>query len=92
MTKFLHGFFSFGWLRGLDFLPPLLFRFFLAPIFWVEGSQRLGLFTGSSIVWWNPLTWIDKAGYQQGVDVLSSAQGLIPVPLPGIMNGVIGGI
>lgn len=92
MTKFLHGFFSFGWLRGLDFLPPLLFRFFLAPIFWIEGSQRLGLFTGSGIVWWNPLTWIDKAGYQQGVDALNSAQGLIPIPLPSIMNGVIGGI
>lgn len=92
MTKFLHGFFSFGWLRGLDFLPPLLFRFFLAPIFWVEGSTRLGLFTGSDIIWWNPLTWIDKAGYQQGVETLSSAQGLFSIPLPGIMNGVIGGI
>ena len=92
MTKFLHGFFSFGWLRGLDFLPPLLFRFFLAPIFWVEGSHRLGLFSGDSVVWWNPLTWIDGATYQQGVDTLSSAQGFLSIPAPGIMNGVIGGL
>ncbi|MEE9302801.1 MAG: DoxX family protein [Thiotrichaceae bacterium] len=92
MTKFLHGFFSFGWLRGLDFLPPLLFRFFLAPIFWVAGQQRLGLFTGSDVIWWNPLTWIDGAGYQQGVEALSSAQGLFSIPAPSIMNGVIGGI
>lgn len=91
MNKFLHGFFSFGWLRGLDFLPPLLFRFFLAPIFWVEGSQRLGLFTGEGIVWWNPMTWIDQATYQQGADALANAQGLISVPAPSLMNGVIGG-
>ena len=92
MTKFLHGFFSFGWLRGLDFLPPLLFRFFLAPIFWVEGQRRLGLFTGSDVIWWNPLTWIDQATYQQSVETLSSAQGLFSIPAPNLMNGVIGGI
>ena len=92
MTKFLHGFFSFGWLRGLDFLPPLLFRFFLAPIFWVEGSQRLGLFTGENIVIWNPLTWVNNAVYQKGVESLSNVQGLIPIPVPEIMNGVIGGV
>ena len=92
MTKFLLGFFSFGWLRGLDFLPPLLFRFFLAPIFWVEGSRRLGLFTGSDVIWYNPLTWIDKAGYQAGVETLTNAQGVLPIPLPGLMNGVIGGV
>lgn len=92
MTKFLLGFFSFGWLRGLDFLPPLLFRFFLAPIFWVEGSRRLGLFTGSDVIWYNPMTWIDKAGYQAGVETLSSAQGLLPIPVPGLMNGILGGV
>ena len=91
MRKFLHGFFSFGWLKGLDFLPPLLFRFFLAPIFWVEGSRRLGLFTGSDVSWYPP-TWIDAATYQASVDVLSNAQGLVSVPVPSIMNGVIGGI
>ncbi len=92
MNKFLHGFFSFGWLKGLDFLPPLLFRFFLAPIFWVEGSRRLGLFAGDDVEWWNPLTWIDGAVYQQGVDTLSQAQGFLSIPAPGIMNGVIGGV
>lgn len=92
MTKFLHGFFSFGWLRGLDFLPPLLFRFFLAPIFWVEGSRRLGLFGGDNVIMWNPMTWFDAATYQKGVETLSSAQGLIPIPAPEIMNGVIGGV
>ena len=43
MTKFFLGFFSFGWLRGLDFLPPLLLRLFLAPLLWVSGSSKLGL-------------------------------------------------
>lgn len=92
MRKFLHGFFSFGWLKGLDFLPPLLFRFFLAPIFWVEGSQRLGLFTGSEIIWYDPRTWLDTATYQASVDILSNAAGLVAVPVPSVMNGVIGGV
>lgn len=92
MRKFLHGFFSFGWLKGLDFLPPLLFRFFLAPIFWVEGSQRLGLFTGSDIIWYDPRTWLDAATYQASVDTLTNASGVMAVPAPNIMNGVIGGI
>ena len=43
MTKFFLGFFSFGWLRGLDFLPPLLLRLFLAPLLWVSGSSKLGI-------------------------------------------------
>jgi len=59
MTKFLLGFFSFGWLRGLDFLPPLLFRLFLAPLLWVSGSQKLGFATSSDFVWYNPLTWLN---------------------------------
>lgn len=92
MTKFLHGFFSFGWLQGLDFLPPLLFRFFLAPILWIEGSSRLGLFKNADTIWWNPMTWFDSATYQQGVETLSNAQGLMPIPFPSIMNGVIGGV
>ena len=88
MVKFLLGFFSFGWLRGLDFLPPLLLRFFLAPLLWVSGSKKLGLFAGSDIVWYNPMTWFDSAGYQAGVEAL----GATPMPLPEIMNGVIGGV
>lgn len=59
MTKFLLGFFSFGWLRGLDFLPPLLLRLFLAPLLWVSGSNKLGLFTSSDFVWFNPFTWMN---------------------------------
>ncbi len=59
MTKFLLGFFSFGWLRGLDFLPPLLFRLFLAPLLWVSGSQKLGFATSADFVWYNPLTWLN---------------------------------
>lgn len=43
MTKFFLGFFSFGWLRGFDFLPPLLLRLFLAPLLWVSGSSKLGI-------------------------------------------------
>ncbi len=59
MTKFLLGFFSFGWLRGLDFLPPLLFRLFLAPLLWVSGSQKLGFASSSDYIWYNPLTWLN---------------------------------
>lgn len=59
MTKFLLGFFSFGWLRGLDFLPPLLLRLFLAPLLWVSGSNKLGLFTSADFIWFNPFTWVN---------------------------------
>ncbi|MGK0273331.1 MAG: putative oxidoreductase [Cocleimonas sp.] len=59
MTKFLLGFFSFGWLRGLDFLPPLLLRLFLAPLLWVSGSAKLGLFSSTDFIWFNPFTWLN---------------------------------
>ena len=72
MTKFLLGFFSFGWLRGLDFLPPLLFRLFLAPLFWYSGQQKLGLFTATDTVWYNPLTWVNSATYQAAIDQMSN--------------------
>ena len=72
MTKFLLGFFSFGWLRGLDFLPPLLFRLFLAPLLWYSGQQKLGLFTAADTVWYNPLTWVNSATYQAAIDQMSS--------------------
>ncbi len=88
MVKFLLVFFSFGWLRGLDFLPPLLLRLFLAPLLWVSGSKKLGLFAGNDIVWYSPMTWFDSAGYQAGVEALSAT----PMPLPSVMNGVIGGV
>ena len=88
MTKFLLGFFSFGWLRGLDFLPPLLLRLFLAPMLWVSGSNKLGLFAGSGIEWYNPMTWFDSAVYQASVEKLSAT----PMPVPEVMNGVIGGV
>jgi len=59
MTKFLLGFFSFGWLRGLDFLPPLLLRLFLAPLLWVSGSNKLGLLSSADFIWFNPFTWVN---------------------------------
>lgn len=59
MTKFLLGFFSFGWLRGLDFLPPLLLRLFLAPLLWVSGTNKLGFFTSADYIWFNPFTWVN---------------------------------
>ncbi len=88
MTKFLLGFFSFGWLRGLDFLPPLLLRLFLAPMLWVSGSKKLGLFAGEGIEWYNPMTWFDATAYQASVEKLSTT----PMPIPDVMNGVIGGV
>ena len=91
MSGISHGFFTFRWLRGLQFLPPFFFRLFLAPILWIEGSTRLGLFKGD-YTWWNPMTWIESGAYEAGVQQLSAAQGLLPIPLPSIMNGVFGGI
>lgn len=86
MTKFLLGFFSFGWLRGLDFLPPLLLRLFLAPLLWVSGSSKLGLFTAEDTVWYNPLTWFntDNPVYQ------ATSAGLANVPFIGdALSGVL---
>lgn len=79
MTKFFLGFFSFGWLRGLDFLPPLLLRLFLAPLLWVSGSSKLGLFSSADFVWLNPLTWLnfDNPVYQ------STVAGFAKIPLVG---------
>lgn len=90
MTKFLLGFFSFGWLRGLDFLPPLLLRLFLAPLLWVSGSQKLGLFTGEGSVWYNPLTWVNQTTYQATADAMSS----LPVigNLSSLLPGLVGGL
>jgi len=78
MTKFLLGFFSFGWLRGLDFLPPLLLRLFLAPLLWVSGSQKLGMFTGDYSKW-NPLSWfnLDNPIHQ------ATSAGLAKIPFIG---------
>jgi len=86
MTKFLLGFFSFGWLRGLDFLPPLLLRLFLAPLLWVSGSQKLGLFTAVYFVWYNPMTWVNSENYQATADAFSS------IPFIGSASGLMAGV
>ena len=89
MTKFLLGFFSFGWLRGLDFLPPLLLRLFLAPLFWVSGSQKLGLFT-ADYIWFNPLTWMNPETVKATADTMSnlpfigSFSGILPYAIGGL--------
>ncbi len=88
MTKFLLNFFSFEWLRGLDFLPPLLLRLFLTPMLWFSGSKKLGLFAGTGIDWRIPTTWFDSATYQASVEILKST----PMPAPEVMNGVMGGV
>jgi len=63
VDKFILGFFSFAWLRGLDFLAPLAFRLYLAPMFWVSGANKVGLFAGD-VIWWNPLTWFSHEAIQ----------------------------
>jgi len=63
VDKFILGFFSFAWLRGLDFLAPLAFRLYLAPMFWVSGAEKLGLFKGD-VVWWQPATWFSGDAIQ----------------------------
>ena len=88
MTNFLLGFFSFGWLRGLDFLPPLLIRFFLAPLLWVSGQQKLGLFTSADATWYNPLTWVNTDTYQAAAEKMSSLPfiGSLSDMLPGLVG------
>ena len=71
MDKFLLGFFSFGWLRGLDFLAPLALRLYLAPMFWVSGSSKLGLFSSPDFAWYNPLTWINMDTVQAASSAFS---------------------
>ncbi len=90
MTKFLLGFFSFGWLRGLDFLPPLLLRLFLAPLLWVSGSQKLGLFSSADYVWYNPLTWVNGETYQATAEAMSGLPfiGSLSSLLPGLVGGL----
>jgi len=82
MTKFLLGFFSFGWLRGFDFLPPLLLRLFLAPLFWISGSQKLGLFTGD-YVWYNPFTWANPE------TIKATAESMANLPLIGSFSDIL---
>ena len=88
MTQFLLGFFSFGWLKGLDFLPPFLLRLFLAPMLWISGSKKLGLFASDDFISHTPMTWFDSATYQASVELLR----VTPMPAPQIMNGVIGSV
>ena len=90
MTKFLLGFFSFGWLRGLDFLPPLLLRLFLAPMLWVSGVKKIGLFSGPDVDFLNPLTWVDMNAYAATVETFKASP--IPIPLPELMAWIVPGI
>ena len=90
MTKFLLGFFSFGWLRGLDFLPPLILRLFLVPLLWVSGQQKLGLFTSADAVWYNPMTWINTETYQAAAESMSGLPliGNLADMLPALVGGL----
>lgn len=90
MTKFLLGFFSFGWLQKLDFLPPLLLRIFLGPMLWVSGAKKLGLFSAEGTDFLNPITWVDMSAYQATVESLKAAP--IPIPLPELMAWIIPGL
>lgn len=69
--KFLLGFFSLHWLRVFDFLAPLAIRLLLAPIFWVDGVKRLGLFTAADFVWYNPLTWWNQDAFLAGAGAMN---------------------
>ena len=70
--KFLVGFFSLEWMRVFDFLAPLAIRLFLAPMFWISGVQRLGLFSSTDFVLWNPLTWVNTEAFQQSVAAVTN--------------------
>jgi len=87
MTKFLLGFFSFGWLRALDFLPPLLLRLFLAPLLWVSGVQKVGLFKAPDADFLNPITWVDMNAYNATVSAFQESA--ITIPLPELMAWIV---
>lgn len=70
--KFLVGFFSLEWMRVFDFFAPLAIRLFLAPMFWVSGVNRLGLFSGADFIWYNPMTWTNAEAFQQSVASMSN--------------------
>lgn len=69
--KFLLGFFSLNWLRVFDFLAPLAIRLLLAPIFWVDGVKRLGLFTAADFVWYSPMTWWNQEAVVAGASSIN---------------------
>lgn len=69
--KFLLGFFSLNWLRVFDFLAPLAIRLLLAPIFWVDGVNRLGVFTATDFIWYNPLTWWNQEKFLAGANAMN---------------------
>lgn len=71
--KFLLGFFSLEWLRVFDFLAPLAIRLLLAPVFWVDGVKRLGLFSSADFVWFNPLTWWNQDAFVANAAALSNS-------------------
>lgn len=87
--KYVIGFFSLHWLRVFDFLAPLAIRLLLAPIFWVDGVKRLGLFTAADFVWYNPMTWWNHEAFVAGAsamnDTLLSFMGVTG-------SGLIGGL
>ena len=70
--KILVGLFSLEWMRVFDFLAPLAIRLFLAPMFWISGVQRLGLFSSTDFVLWNPLTWVNTEAFQQSVAAVTN--------------------
>ena len=74
--KYLVGFFSLEWMRIFDFLAPLAIRLFLAPVFWVAGVRKLGLFSSADFLWWNPMTWTNADAFQQSVAATSSIAGM----------------
>ncbi len=42
--------------RAVDFLAPLLLRLYLAPVFWMAGTQKLGHFS-STVDWFGNADW-----------------------------------
>lgn len=65
--RYVIGFLSFEWLRVLDFIAPLLMRLFLAPLFWIAGTQHLGLFSSPDFVAWKPSTWTNAQAHQDSL-------------------------
>lgn len=88
--KFLLNLFSFHWLRVFDFLAPLAIRLLLVPLFWIDGINRLGLFSADNFVWLDPFTWWNQTEFLVQAEKLN--QGLLAGMGVENLNFLLGGL
>ncbi len=62
--------------RVTDFLAPLLLRLYLAPVFWIAGTNKIG-----GLQSWNAV----QEGFQNTADWFGNPDWGLGLPLPGLM-------